>query len=94
VGVNEFVAIEETATPIMQLDPRGEADQRARLAALKASRDPSVVDRCLGALGAAARSGANLMPVIVDAVRAHVTLGEVADVLRTEFGEYREQAGF
>jgi methylmalonyl-CoA mutase N-terminal domain/subunit len=94
VGVNEFVASEEVAPPIMQLDPRGESDQRARLAALKARRDGNAVAERLRAIGDSARSGANLMAVIVEAVRAHVTLGEIADVLRAEFGEYREQTGF
>ncbi len=94
VGMNEFHAAEETAPPIMKMDPQGEEEQKTRLRALRAARDGGGATTALEAIRRAAREGSNLMPVIVAAARRRVTLGEIADVLREEFGEYREQAGF
>ena len=65
-----------------------EERQRARLAALRARRSQPDVERALAAVGAAARSDHNLLPPIVDAVRALATLGEVSDTLRGAWGTY------
>ncbi|MFM1846781.1 MAG: hypothetical protein RL417_255, partial [Pseudomonadota bacterium] len=94
VGMNEFAAEEESTPPIMKMDPKGEGEQKARLQALRASRDSAGVAAALAALERGARDGTNLMPLIVDAARKRVTLGEISDVFRREFGEYREQSGF
>ncbi len=90
VGVNEFVAEEETGIPTHAIDPSIEAAQVARLAALRASRPPGVLPRHERALVAAAREGGNLLPPMIDAVDEGVTLGEIVAALKTVFGEHRE----
>jgi methylmalonyl-CoA mutase N-terminal domain/subunit len=90
VGVNEFISNEETRIPTLTIDASVEESQKARLAALKASRDPGVVARHERALVDAAREGRNLVPVMVDAVDEKVTLGEIVASLKTVFGEHRE----
>jgi methylmalonyl-CoA mutase N-terminal domain/subunit len=67
-----------------------ERDQRARVAALRASRDGVRSRETLEAVSRAARDGTNLMPPIIAAVEARATVGEIADTLRAVFGEYRE----
>ncbi len=93
VGVNEFADRQEEPPPILKLDPRGEKLQCERLAELRATRSKMEAARALAAVTAAAKSGDNLMPRIVDAVRARLTLGEISDALREQFGEYRERSG-
>ena len=92
VGVNRF-AEEEGAAPasdILRIDPELERDQVARVRAVRARRDPGPWKAALEALGDRARSGGNLVPVIIDAVTARATVGEVAGRLREVFGEHRE----
>jgi methylmalonyl-CoA mutase N-terminal domain/subunit len=89
VGVNEFTTEEEAPPETLRLDPALEERQKAKLAALKARRDRQVVSARLEKITEAARGGSNLMPAIVDAVRVYATLGEIADAMRTVFGEYR-----
>ncbi|HET6764043.1 MAG TPA: methylmalonyl-CoA mutase family protein [Longimicrobiaceae bacterium] len=89
VGVNRFTA-EEPRVELTQPDFSGlEKSQRQQLAELKASRDPAAVAARLDAIRAAARGTDNLMPHIIDAVKAMVTLGEISDALRAEWGVYR-----
>ena len=57
---------------------------------MKAGRSAVEVERHLRRVADACRSGQNLMPALVDAVKAHVSLGEIADVYRQVFGRYRE----
>ncbi len=90
VGVNAFVGEEELAVEVQKIEPEIERDQVARLQALRARRDGARASGTLAALGAAARGDRNLMPPILDCVRAEVTLGEMSDALRAVFGEYRE----
>ncbi len=66
----------------------------AELSARRASRDQATVDRTLADLTAAARTDANLVPPMLDAVRAEATLGEICDALRTVWGTYTEPASF
>jgi methylmalonyl-CoA mutase N-terminal domain/subunit len=89
VGVNAFRA-DDPPVPVMKVDPALEAQQVARLQALRASRDGGAVRQALEAVRAGARGTENLMPLILAAVKARATLGEVADALRDVFGEYRE----
>ena len=63
----------------------------AKLKALRAKRDAAKVESALAALKAASKSDANLMPPIVEAVKAYATLGEICDVLRATFGEYQQK---
>ncbi len=91
VGVNRFQ--EEGEAPpadILRIDPEVERAQVERVRALRARRDPGPWNASLDALEAAARSGGNLMPAMVDAVLAMATVGEIANRLRGVFGEHRE----
>jgi len=90
VGVNAFQAPEEQATEPLRLDPAMERDQVERLQALRARRDAAKAAATLAALTAAAGEDRNLMPAILDCVRAGVTLGEISDALRAVYGEFRE----
>lgn len=90
VGVNDYVVDEPIAIPILQMDPQGERRQVARLQRLRLERDNEKVTQALAALRSAAQGSANLMPFILDAVKAYATLGEITDVLRGVFGVYRE----
>jgi methylmalonyl-CoA mutase N-terminal domain/subunit len=89
VGVNAFRS-EDPPVPVMKVDPALEARQVARVQALRKERSAAAATRALDAVRAAARGKDNLMPVVVDAVKAEATLGEISDALRDVFGEYRE----
>jgi methylmalonyl-CoA mutase N-terminal domain/subunit len=90
VGVNEYHGGEGRGIEVMQIDPEVERRQVERVAAVRAGRDRSAWRSKLDAVAAAARSSDNLVPPIVSAVEARATLGEVADTLRSVFGEHRE----
>jgi len=90
VGLNEYVSLEPLTIPILQMDPEGERRQLERLARVRRERDNVAVEERLSALRDAAQGTENLMPYILDAVRAYCTLGEICGVLREVFGEYRE----
>ena len=89
VGVNKFQVGEETAIPIFKVDEGIQASQIQKLVELRAKRDNVKVAGCLEAITACARITENLMPLVVEAVENHCTLGEIADALRSVFGEYR-----
>ncbi|MGB9778416.1 MAG: acyl-CoA mutase large subunit family protein [Candidatus Bathyarchaeales archaeon] len=91
VGVNEF-AIEEEECPIelLRIDPKVEKEQVERLQKLKRERDNRKVKEILEKLHYAAEKEENLMPTIIEAVKAYATLGEITDVLRKVYGEYKE----
>jgi methylmalonyl-CoA mutase, N-terminal domain len=91
VGVNDFVVADEAPIPVATIDPSLEREQCARVAATRARRNPGEHTRALRALADAAASTSNLLPGIVDAVKALATVGEIADVLRERFGEYHPQ---
>ena len=89
VGVNRYTK-PEPPPEIAQPDfGRLEADQRSRLAALRADRDGGAVAERLSAIRDAARGSENLMPRIIEAVKARATLGEISDAMREEWGVYR-----
>jgi len=94
VGVNRYAEDEPSRIDLLRISPEVECRQLARLAEVKATRDPCEVRDALEGVRATARGNDNLMPALLKAVRAYVTLGEVIDVLREEFGEYREPAIF
>jgi methylmalonyl-CoA mutase, N-terminal domain len=89
VGVNEFVS-EEAAVPIQRIDEALEGRQVERVRALRARRDAGVHAAALRGVEEAARGGGNLMPRILNAVESYATVGEIANVMREVFGEYRE----
>ena len=93
VGVNAFAATAaetEPATELLRIDPAAERDQVERLRALRDRRDAARARTALQALSAAAGEDRNVMPALLDCVRAEVTLGEIADALRQVYGEYRD----
>jgi methylmalonyl-CoA mutase N-terminal domain/subunit len=90
VGVNSFVSQERVPVSTLYIDAAVGARQAARLDALRARRGPLDVARTLDGLRAAARSGANTMPAILDAVRSYATIGEMCDTFRDVWGEYVE----
>jgi methylmalonyl-CoA mutase N-terminal domain/subunit len=91
VGVNEFVEEEEVKPPILQMDPEGERRQRARLQKLRMERDNERVGQTLAALQEAARKeNENLMPYILEAVKAYATLGEITRALKAVWGTWQE----
>ena len=96
VGVNAYVRDEDLAQPmeILRVDPAVEARQVERVRALRQSRDPVRHVDCLARIEAAARGSDNLMPLIVDAVEACATVGEICDVLRGVWGEQPEFVSF
>jgi methylmalonyl-CoA mutase, N-terminal domain len=90
VGVNEFSAEEDRAIPTLRIDPQIERDQVTRLQALRPKRDNARVQSALAELARRASTAENLLPAILSAVEAYVTVGEISDTLRQHFGEYRE----
>ncbi len=90
VGVNAFRAEQEPVREILRIDPQIEQDQILRLQKLRDRRDPGRVRKTLGAVEEAVVSGRNIMEPLVDAMGAYATLGEVSDLLRKHFGEFKE----
>ncbi len=90
VGVNRFETDEDPPVELHRVDDSVEEEQVERLRQFKASRSSAVVEGAMTSLKQAARGGDNLMPHIIDAVTSKVTLGEISDALREEFGEYVE----
>ena len=90
VGVNAFVQENEPPLAILYIDESAAETQIAKLEALRRTRDNDAVKRSLDQLRAAARTTANLMPRILDAVRTYATVGEMCDTLREVWGEYEE----
>jgi len=88
VGVNEFVAEEETTLRRLKVDPAVRERQIVRLKALKERRDGEKVHNLLTRLRETARGHENLLPIILECVEAYATLGEICGVLLEVFGEY------
>lgn len=89
VGVNKFTAATNQPVPPFKIDDNIRQVQSDRLAQLRANRNATKTTTKLEAIRQAAKEGSNLMPVVIEAVEAMCTLGEIADVLRQEFGEYQ-----
>jgi methylmalonyl-CoA mutase N-terminal domain/subunit len=89
VGVNRFEDPEGDAVEIQRIDEAEMTKQIERIRRLRSERDQPSVDRTLEAVEAAATGTDNLLPPMKEALRARATLGEVSDVLRAVFGEYR-----
>jgi len=89
VGVNQFTTEEKTPIPILRVDPAVEKRQIERLNRTKRKRNNAKVNSTLDELRRAAEGAQNLMPVILEAVKAYASLGEICGVLKEVFGEYR-----
>jgi len=93
VGVNGYVIDEALKVPLLRVDKAGEQHHLERLNRVRRERDNGRVGETLTALRhAAQKQNENLMPYLLDAVNAYATLQEMMDVLRREWGEYREEA--
>ena len=89
VGVNEFVTEERVPIEILKIDPKIEETLIERLRMIKKQRDNAKVKEVLEDLRKAAEKDENLMPTILKAVKAYATVGEICNVLREVYGEYR-----
>jgi methylmalonyl-CoA mutase N-terminal domain/subunit len=89
VGVNRFQSDESGRPQIMRVSPQAVERQKARLTRVRKERDGDAVERALMRLRRAAGGSENLMPHIVEAVKAYATIGEICDTLRAVFGTYR-----
>jgi methylmalonyl-CoA mutase N-terminal domain/subunit len=95
VGVNRYTADEEEITiPVLKIDPEIERRQSERVKRVKATRDAAKHAAAMTALRDACMSDKNLVPFVLDAVRALATLGEISDTFREAYGVYREPAVF
>jgi methylmalonyl-CoA mutase N-terminal domain/subunit len=90
VGVNDYVVDEEEALDVLVIDPEVEKRQITRVRALRAVRDQERWQGALDGLRKAAVAKDNLMPPIIDAVKAYATVGEICNALKDVFGEYEE----
>jgi methylmalonyl-CoA mutase N-terminal domain/subunit len=90
VGINKYVVDQEEPIETLLIDDEVEKVQIANVQKVKAERDSASVQQNLEALRGACKSGENVMPFILDAVRAYASLGEICDVFRDEFGEYHD----
>jgi methylmalonyl-CoA mutase N-terminal domain/subunit len=88
VGVNQFQVKEEMTLERLSVDPAIEANQRQRLATLRAGRHDQTTRDLLARLKAAASTTENLMPLFIECVENDITLGEICNTLRGVWGEY------
>ncbi|MCU0403903.1 MAG: methylmalonyl-CoA mutase family protein [Chitinophagaceae bacterium] len=89
VGVNKFTVDHEDKVPPFKIDDSIRDMQSAKLATLRANRNADAAQSSLAAIEAVAKDGTNLMPVVIEAVENKCTLGEISDVLRKVYGEYK-----
>src|SRR5271157_2974034 len=92
VGVNDYVTEEDRPIKLLVIDDSVARHQVKKLEEVREKRDNAGVQQALEALGSAATTDANLMPYILEGVRAYATVGEMCDVLRKVFGTYEEPA--
>jgi len=89
VGVNDYTVADEPIPDILKIDVALEGQQTLKLAQVRAQRSQKAAQEAIQRVEDTARGDGNLMPAIVDAVRAYATLGEISDAMRRVFGEYR-----
>ncbi|HEY0152239.1 MAG TPA: methylmalonyl-CoA mutase family protein, partial [Longimicrobium sp.] len=95
VGVNDYtIEGEKIDIPLLNVTEEAERRQRERMAAMRARRDQAEVDRTLQLLQDAARAGENVVPAMLDAVRAYATLHEIRHSMEAVFGAYQEPVFF
>jgi methylmalonyl-CoA mutase N-terminal domain/subunit len=94
VGVNAFHLNDEKPIPLQHIDEALERKQVERLRTSRATRDPAKWQAAVKQVEDTARGTGNLMPVIVEAVEANATVGEISDAMRHVYGEYRETVVF
>lgn len=94
VGLNQFQVVEEKVTGLLKVNPAVRVTQIENLKKLKSERYGSKVEKSLAALKKGAQGDDNLMPLILESVKAYATLGEICDVLKEVFGEYGQPTSF
>ena len=94
VGVNQFTSIESEPIDLLKVNPELEVKQKQRVARVRAERDGAAAQEAVARVQQAASDGSNLMPPIIEAVRRHATLGEIADAMRRVFGEHQGSHDF
>jgi methylmalonyl-CoA mutase N-terminal domain/subunit len=94
VGVNRYQQADEPELELLRIDPALEAKQIARVRSLRERRDSSAAESALARLKDGAAGDANLMPLIIDCAQASVTMGEMCDALREQWGVWRETPVF
>jgi len=94
VGVNEFTAEEEEPIHILKIDESVARAQKERLEAVRSARSQDRVRETLAGVERACREESNVMPPVIEAVKAYASLGEVCDVFRKIWGQYREDGRF
>ncbi len=90
VGINDFTVDNEPPLEILRISQEAEKRQVKRIQEVKAKRDPQAVQKALADLQKAAESKDNLMPLVLDAVRKYVTVGEIVQTFKTVFGTYKD----
>jgi methylmalonyl-CoA mutase N-terminal domain/subunit len=91
VGVNDFVLDEHLRIELLEMDPEGEKRQLSRLKETREKRDNKKAQEVMDTLRSKADTDENLMPYILDCVKAYCTLGEISGLFREVFGEYKEE---
>jgi len=94
VGVNVHLDSVTTDLEILRVSHEVEIEQVRVLKDRRSARDQAVIDEALGRMVDVSRGDGNMIPAMLDAVRAEASLGEICDALRAEWGEYREPARF
>ncbi len=94
VGVNAFKSDKDKPIELLKIDEQVAHEQVQRLRQVRAERDSAAVAAALAKIESAARGSANLMPPVLEAVKAYATLGEICDVFRNVWGAYREGGSF
>ena len=94
VGVNRYTEGDEGSTDLLRIDPALERQQIGRVQAIRADRDTTRVERVLSEIKQAGAGERNLMPLLLEAARAHVSEGEIVEALQEVWGDYREQPVF
>jgi methylmalonyl-CoA mutase N-terminal domain/subunit len=92
VGVNRFTSDQPLDIPILKIDPEVERSQISRVVNVKRNRDQGRTDAALSELATASRRDENVMPAILEAVRAYATVQEISDTMKVVLGGYREPA--
>jgi len=92
VGVNEFKIDEEVEVEVLKVDPEVRRKQMERLNKIKSERDQKKVEEALRRLEKAAEKGENIMPAMMEAVKAYATVGETTQALKNVYGEYKPTA--
>ena len=93
VGVNKYTMDEDTRPDLLHVSEEVQERQLTRLEEVKADRDEAAVEEALDAVREATENEENVMPALVDAVKADATMGEIMQVFETQYGQYRETVG-